>query len=1498
MEVNDEAIGFWVKDVPYFLTEGKDETSIKREYIKTFTEMVSLTNEMSFPDCGLWVRNYFLRIPDAGHKPLHKNGRRWYLNDTSVSKFEIIENMPLQLRAPISFQLSGYSKTYFDMASLVCSQLSSKNAKLTYPKLLDLIKQCPLASSCDPCTTIGRKIAKSLIRVAATRIFATPEQSIMELPVNSIDAYGTSGRKIGKFGMGFFSILYWLVGHPRRKMLISSYYSDSEGRFCTYHVEIKEINDVLSFKLKTVPESEVRDSGLRVYLDVKNDPFSHQTIQEFEDQLEKLRYVGGATIYKKAGSGVSYHSLTEMKTVYNKSGKAMMAIVDEKPEKVFCHIAPNYLMVEDYATGVSLDVLFGSLFVPSISTKTIKMSEGTVANFKPNARIVEDRRLNKLLILVGGIAVVSVALDYHKNPEKYESYKEYILDLPSSTRLPVSRDDIILSSETSGYIKEELYKLFQMSAKIYGNISTLQVLVDEYIAFSASEENRTLFKNIAQKFYEDNKHRLVPSGYSVYDKIPNLIRSVNYDVLDVERHLEVLIPIDPKYQVWYGRRVVLLDGVDKLITDGGLVNYLFIDHAYLVGLGENWVDIITSSYATTRLQRIGPDLEDFEKYEAASKASEIIKSPALLKFFFAILAKVDSLSGTFDIVSSAVLPRELIKIYKTFGEAEFYKILTALMNRLSALKGNQTYGGERYELLFSAPAPILLSHADDFPKAKPWLVDNIINAIKASDEQQLTVISIGNMIFPYNLQLFYEKNNASVFFNHALEVSNNLIEFTCLCIGGGTMFAKAPWAVDMSVRFIDDNIQTIRAEKYTQRNLIDWYRSWNGSELESMKYPLTLSKYQIMANYWMTSMSTIKTIETETFEKSTYPINIRLGKLIRVLFEKSVPENGLSDFLRDAAVAAKIEDTPLQITEIAINEGTTKPFIDAVLTELVQNSIDAIRETGTKNKRINITVTTSPLSDMVFLRITDYVGMDANNFLHIGIPFLSTKTPSEMVTGEMGSGFFNAYRESEVVFVNSIKDGMQRITMDTPIKNDAGRVVDVEKSIWIGNSIVSKAANATEIGVAIHVDPADAYKLLAKIDFTTKNVLGLAQNADIYYNGKQINVKMTHVSSYGKFEIYLSTEESNHQSYLLTKGIPFTPLKPLFKNYVSDAVLSRIDQKLIVNVMHGGYTPIQTRTRLNMPPDVKAQFETVVLYACFIYFLDSFYNRRTDERIRNQNSKGDANQLRFSGVMDIANLKHADAGSIVLGVPIDGQDTMAELINKCISVMGTDTYQVAKPKITKVLATYKTRSAQINTQITDLVDRWLKNKNQISADYASIQKTIAEKAKPATMADPETQRIVELWIDTYWKTAISANIKGYSGAPPKVKAMEIDRAVDGLYFQSSHHIEINIKNWTAATRKELISAFKKKDYVKLGVTLANNYIWKFFFSRAFPATTIPHELEHARRRESHDTAVHGDSTEILFSGDSSGTKTFEQCCNAVYDRVMAHGFYEKFFAQL
>ena len=81
-------------------------------------------------------------------------------------------------------------------------------------------------------------------------IYSVNSLPVTELPVNSLDSYNPD-RKVGKFGMGFFSIFYWLIGHPKREIVINSYTKNEKGEYCAYGVVIKEIDGLLTFAMKS-----------------------------------------------------------------------------------------------------------------------------------------------------------------------------------------------------------------------------------------------------------------------------------------------------------------------------------------------------------------------------------------------------------------------------------------------------------------------------------------------------------------------------------------------------------------------------------------------------------------------------------------------------------------------------------------------------------------------------------------------------------------------------------------------------------------------------------------------------------------------------------------------------------------------------------------------------------------------------------------------------------------------------------------------------------------------------------------------------------------------------------------------------------------------------------------------------------------------------------------------------------------------------------------------
>ena len=491
MEELDAKIGFWVKDQPYVFVseEGKVEKS-KRQYLQDFPEFSKLKS------CG-WVSDYFTTGPArlktimAGNftsaPQTYQNGRVYYYTSDVKPEEEFTVVVPEldSYHSELITALEPYNGKEFDLSSLICTQMAMGSVKLDWAGVFELMKNCPPASECDPCTKIGTKVAKSLIKIAALRIFADPEQSIMELPVNSMDAYNPE-RKIGKFGMGFFSILYWLVGHPKRSMIIHSFSKTDDDVYSTYQVVIREVNGALSFALTVYPGSKIFTTGFRVYLDSSKDNFPPSVVANFRNQLSKLDYSFGATIYE------SYSSIRDFRSA--------QIINPGTNKRIFSAITKDYLLNEDFATGVPLEILLGSLFVPSISTKTIQMSLAS-GSFVNNSRIVKDTGERKILFLIGGIAVVSLQ-------EPLCAGHTYIIDLPSTIRLPVSRDDFIMDDETEKILMESIAMVFEASAKEVKDVACFQLLLDRYIEFTPSSENKRVVKRAMADFFDKNRSQL------------------------------------------------------------------------------------------------------------------------------------------------------------------------------------------------------------------------------------------------------------------------------------------------------------------------------------------------------------------------------------------------------------------------------------------------------------------------------------------------------------------------------------------------------------------------------------------------------------------------------------------------------------------------------------------------------------------------------------------------------------------------------------------------------------------------------------------------------------------------------------------------------------------------------------------------------------------------------------------------------------------------------
>jgi hypothetical protein len=1410
-------------------------------------------------------------------------------------------------------RLGEFAGTKYDMSSLICAQLARQ--VVSWADLLAELRRCVPAVDCDPCTSVGHRIARSLIRIAATRVFAEPAQSILEPIVNSVDAYNPT-RKIGKFGLGEFSLFYWLIGHPLRSLRLSSAYEDASHGPCEYEVVIAEVNGLLTFELldRVTAHRGIRSkgrTGVTLRIIAEDDPFTAQEVSDFSAQLSKLLYLDDVFLYAVTPAGTF--------TNQQQSSRKVVQVI----------IEPKLLSVSDYATGVSLEVLFGSLLVPSISTKTISLSQATRVAERARGVTVTQRdgdNHDKLLILVGGVGVVSLT-------GKEQNRLRYLIYLPGSTRVPVSRDDVLPGAETTAALREGVAQLLAEGKKTI-SVAPLQRLLEQYVAYTASPENRAAVRTELGEFFVRNRDRLVPEGHAGLYQLNwrHFVGSVRYDIAAIERWLDE--NTRPLTDAWYGVKALVLRAMPgRDITDGGLVSYLFVADSYRQKLGADWTRTIASSYFERKLYPVVSSYgaAEYEKYDlpitvllptsAAGRSelrrpSEIVTDPLALRLLFAVLLRLDALSTRFDFdaVARLILSASLVATY-VYARFAYATICGELLSRMGKFVGNQTYGGTKYALtVASFYDDVRLDLASDAmpagtprSKVEDFFLQHVVAVIRAVKEQASTRLRVTNGGSLRTLYQYYA--HVPRFFAEALRQSESMVELTNLLAGAGKTFATAKLsehAQRLVPAFVQHVLERIRARQLEPDNLRYLYDLWDNGWVTTASLTLAaLNEDDLLAREWLNTAQ--KTQELKIFAPrppAEVTASLKLSKLVRYLFghdapvAADAPEGALTRFLVDAAAAPE-ERTPLQIIEIAVNEGTVKPALEATMTELTQNSIDAIREFRPHNNSVSIYVTRASDSSSLTFEIADLVGMTPQAFLYVGVPFLSTKTPSELVTGEMGSGFFNSYRESTSVIVSSVNYGMRRVSYDVPIRDERGRVVDIEKRYTIEPGDVNKASmpNGTRVTVTLPVkDELEYATLVARIEYTARYVLALSAAPRLNYLGKQINVPKQLCGEIGFFRIYETdpAKSVRHESYLLTKGVPFAPLLPFVKDMYTWLQTYVCGTNYVVDITHGGYTPVQTRTKIRLAPQVEQDFSAVAVVLMFLAALREFVVSYARNLLDHSLSTADARQLKFTTRV-ITRPQGETTPDFLKYVQLAGQPTVAVLINECIDIMGTRRYEEARAEVQKVLDAYKTPYALVNERVRAVARTWLSTKN---ANISAKEKEADEEhrrlaSKGAALVEYESkpdgimQPVVERWVSTYWQLAQAQKVVGYERPVPRASAVVSEMPASGWYAPGEHSISLNTRYAATRDRQQLAKVLSSGTLDDFETTLKQNALWNSGFAYSFPSSTMIHELEHARRGTSHEHSGHESTNAKLWPDDEAKTRTFDQAAAAVYERVLA-----------
>ena len=1423
------------------------------------------------------------------------SGRNYYFDPNTL-----IPSIPVSISSiekpveqlSLCHELSDLNENqFYDLSSLICAQFASSKEYNTSRELLDILASCSPTSDCFPCTTIGARIASSLIKIAALRIFAEPEQSIIEIPVNSLDAYNPAS-KVGKFGMGFFSFLYWLIGHPKRYLDLYSFYEEG-GKYCSYRCRIQEINGVLAFSLKIYPHSNVRQTGLLTLLDASGDNFTADQWQEFSTQLQKLKYTRSASIWVGRPRGGANPLRMEDISMEN---------ISRSSNRVHVTLSTQFLSSEDYATGLPISTLLKSLFVPSVSTKTIKLSDND-GDYANDSGYVDNGV--GFYILVNRVAV------YLK--QHWGTSHGFILDLPSTMRVPVSRDDVILDNEGAVQIfRAALEKLLDsvLQYELANNadaLSSLQFYLEAYSNETVNHTNRSIVRSVLQKFYDDYRGILAPSKYiSLYTSLkPNTFAaSETYDAFELTRTVDRIVKSDDT--IWYGKKVVILNTpVD--ITDAGLYSYLFISSEYKLKLGAKWVETITVSYKGSTLYPYGTVLEtsarkEHEQYAASYETTTFDKTfqgnveDQLL--YLNVMARYESLR-TYFIFEPSAEPRYFAQNYMhNFYTPSSGRIMAeALLSRFDTFKGNSTYGHGRNKLLIITSAYGLKYGMDlsayfankaEKEKFDRFFIEHIRLSILSTEERTDTVLMFVGMLSPYVMLGDVDVKN-KVVVEAGLPRCKTLAQLTLFLGGIVGLPPVASIHIPAIPMLIDGLMERIFDFDWTQKNLLTVYAYMNEKGLTYKGGPTAIKRLRNYAKQWYHQIAQTNLPVDPNIASLAVPKNrptFTISHLIAYLFAHEAPSSPFE-------LAADVQKTvltppPLQLTEIAVNEGTTKPFLEAIMTELVQNSVDAIREKKGP-KKILLYLRVDEQKRYLSFSIVDFVGMSAKAFMYIAIPFLSTKTPSELVTGEMGSGFFNVYRESDFVRIDTKGEDGAFASSDIPIRDPkSGRVIDVQKTFSPGKN----KTNGTVVEVRIPITSEEQIiDYSARVYYTASKVLGLI-DIPLLYNDAPVTIDKLLITRMPNFEIYLGTNPEGTPSYLMTKGIPFAPLGSYISSYITNP-RPYLETNVFINIRHGGYTPIQTRTKIRLSPKSEVEFSRTIFEAVYIASLSYLANKPDSDILPHMKSTAAATQLKFSlyGVPP-----KPTPSEIVRYYSFKGSPPIVVLLNHCIDIMRDEPYDAVKSAIDKYLKTVAIKETTVNELRNDVIRAWLKVKNKGVPVVTKITK-IKVKAKVAEKVPPNLSSAIKTWISVYHRIAREVQIVGYDKDAPKLVLYsdEEDESTRGYYESGKNTININTIMWTKNEQLQLLTVFEKRNPLILDSTLQDNHVWSSWFRYSFPATTLSHEMEHYRRKNSHASGAHDVTYEPIYPGDMAGQRNFEQAANTVYEIVLKNGFYEKFF---
>uniref|UniRef100_A0A6C0BF03 Histidine kinase/HSP90-like ATPase domain-containing protein n=1 Tax=viral metagenome TaxID=1070528 RepID=A0A6C0BF03_9ZZZZ len=1360
------------------------------------------------------------------------------------------------------------------------------------------------------CSEYGKKISESLIRVAATRIFSDPEQSVVELPVNSVDSYNSMiGKKtVGKFGMGFFSILYWLSeslnnNFSRTLNIFSTYKDKTTNELNSYNIKLnwtinglvvnKEITENKIFDLSnsewyTNPKVKDKVTGTTIYLDCSKQNLSDENVRKMSQQLYKLFPIEGTTIYLNGNP---------INKIYQ--------------NKVSIKLNKSFLVVEDNAVGIPEEILIKSLLVPSSSSKE-RITE--VESFR-DPEIVENQnnKYSELNIIVNGVCINNI-ISGEPDSSLNKNYN-YNIYMPYNSKVPVSRDNIIYehnSMEIENF-QNSLKKIINMTVSLCGNLVTIFRLLEIYMKINTSDALSKAILNI-KTMIENSGYILLPNldfwiqlkNTSISSIKSKLIIYEHPNLYETEKKLEKLLGSSIRTDVFKLRRVIFGNFKENL-SNNGLTTYLFISNSLASSKG---LASLSMSNPTTLLIPIS-DTYDFKLYDKQEdygleiwltkdiknkitsnqkicKIAEIVKMTYLRKF-----------SNINKKYVNVFIEKTINQAFVASNEDENFMLifLTALNAKLSDIILDFTYGS----------TPLLISIG--IPNKYNMTVTNVYKSINNSKFNEL-LLKITKRMLLFSVELISSKSssyavylpNFEVFlfslYDNLINLHNEILDECTVGINNCVtdseiyifmiIFFKFFESINKNNRNNRKNIKGISLfivneirRKVSPDELIEILKLnfTNSNNSDHTEGKILKCLFQAVEHFYTYSNNKVDSKQIEI--GNMYKFSCK--SLINYVYNNSISDNTFQE-LTDSYSTFEPKNTKLQIVEIAVNEGTNKSFINSVLTEIIQNSVDAIRSNESSSKNIDINISNNIIS------VKDYVGFD--NIINILIPFLSSKNPNDPnVTGEMGTGFFNVYRQpwTKFIVIEIVFNGKKKTIKATPLHNN-NIVYDIEYKITIENTDES---NYTNISIFLNKENNLLSQMITDAFIFVNSYLSFIRSAFIKLNGSLVKtnysicypendprIQNDQVKRIGDI---MTINDPTTLSYVLTNDIPFMPLidfvtslnNPLITNMVKDYGRNSI----IINLKKNVYTPTQARSKIQFVPDILQSVQSFVgfgIYCAILSLYDKNHYHNPDDIISFTSSTVDYKQLKFSDYNSsiIHTLKYP---YLIYSDSKTGTFYKAECINKLIN-------DAIDRRINYTDIDQSTIAGRV-------LYKWFSNKEDIILDKNNIR---------VKKLDVEF-KILNKFSNIYWRMFRELiDERVITGSNPKVNApvvvlSDLDQNVLGSYSSKSHKIFLNFNLYDEETLTRELIKIKSQDISSIATIFNVSETFNKYFSPCKPANTFIHEIGHAFTASSHSSSYH-DTTSIKIK--DSNFLGFEDMCTQIYQLCVEKGLINEFLASI